>query len=473
MKVRFYNFSKRKNSTKLPSSSYTELSVLLKDDTSVHDPVLQISGGPNVSYNYAYIPTFDKYYFVKDYVSVANGLTDYYLSEDVMGSHVSEIAACSCRVAFCTNPYYSNITDPRIAVKTSKFINFSVGANNRNVLDSTGCYVVTTFGKHGGAGGVGTTYLMTEANVKKLSEWICDNDTVAGAIRNFFNGDLTSGILGISWIPFPLYTNSSGVTNVSTIWIGNRSSLADDSVTIDAYRLDKFLTVTNGDTFTIHKKYPKTDFRAVEPFTTGSMYLPGVGIVELSMSDLVESDTLTVSWALEYPTGNVSYAIKNESGDIIQTASACVAAQCPLGQTSVNGVGAVNAIKTAVAGAATLAAGAATGGGLAIAGAGAMLAGAAGTVLSYNQRATSIQGAIGTRYVLQNNPVYLEYAAATEDPEDSSGYIAIKGRPLGEVVTISSCNGYIECDNASVDIAGSDLERDEINAIMNSGFYFE
>ncbi len=71
------------------------------------------------------------------------------------------------------------------------------------------------------------------------------------------------------------------------------------------------------------------------------------------------------------------------------------------------------------------------------------------------------------------NPVYVETSLDTEDPEDSSGYIAIKGRPLGEVVTLSSCTGFVQCDGAQVDIAGSEEERDEINALLNEGIYIE
>lgn len=469
MKVRFYNFSKRKNSTALPSSSYTEKDVLLKNDTSVHDPVLQIAGGPNVSYNYAYIPTFDRYYFVKDYVSVANGLTDYYLSEDVMGSHVSEIAACSCRVAFCTNPYYSTLNDPRIAVHMTKEIH---GSTSGQILSSTGCYIFTVLNNESNGVGCATSYALTQAGINKVKEWLADDSVFAG-LTTFFQGTPLESVFGCTWIPFSI--DSVPGTSVTNLKFGDRTMNGDNFyiATGDAKRVTGFAVISGTANVTCHLRYPVTDFRAVEPYTSGTIYLPGVGNVDLNMSDWITSTKINVSYTFEVVTGNMTYLLFTDNGALVQSATCNIASQCPLGQITMNSNGMVSGIGTVVAGGAALVVSGATGA-VGAAAAGAMLSGAANTVLSYNKRAPSVSGAAGGRMAaLWPYIDHIEYSVDTEDPEDSSGYIAIKGRPLGEVVTISSCNGYIECDGASVNISGSDLERDEINAIMNSGFYFE
>lgn len=480
MKVRFYNFSKRKNSTKQPSGTYTEKECKLKDDTSMHDPTVQIAADPTPGYTYAYIPDWDKYYYVQDQVSIAKGITDIVMTEDPMASNKTAIGNCSTRVAFCTNPYYSTKTDPRLSVHTTKTIKFSSGSS---FLDMGGCYVLSVMSKTGGAGGVCAIYLMDTAAMSAFCDWI--NDTsVAAAISSFFNGDLLSGILSCIWVPFPTsaidvagtHPSMPQGTLVSTVIVGERSSLADDGKTISCIRLDSYAQARGGDLLSIHLTYPKTDFRAVEPYTSGSLFLPGVGVVDVSMSDLVGGDTISVGHILEFPTGNVTYTISNSNGDLIQTASCCLASPCPLGQVQTNFGGAASSIKTAVAGVAGVAATALTGGltgAVAAASSAAVLAGGAGAVLALNQRSASISGSNGSRVIQTENVIYYEFAVDTEDPEDSSGYIAIKGRPLGEVVTISSCSGYIECDGASVDLAGSERERDEINAMLNTGFYYE
>ena len=481
MKVRFYNFSKRKNSTAIPSSSYTELTVLLKNDTSVHDPVLQIAGGPNITYNYAYIPTFDRYYFVKDYVSVANGLTDYYLSEDVMGSHVSEISACSCRVAFCTNPYYSTLNDPRIAVHSTKETHTSYGSA---ILSSTGCYVLTVLNGINPGTGLGTTYIMTKACLQQVSKWFTEK--YDDFIDLFFKGSPMDGVFSLVWVPFP-FPSSAG-TAPSEIYIGNRGMVADGySIPTSSVRqLTDGLTNVVNTSLATNLRYAATDFRAVEPYTTGTMYLPGVGVVDVNQGDFLNGHIYIVC-TQDYQTGDMVYTINNGTGvspateNVLASYTCNVGAQCPLGQITTNANGAVSGLTTIAGGMVTGAFGLLTGNSLAaLGGAGAAVAGASSMALSMNKRQASISGSIGGRswsYVSIAGslgiPQHTEVSVDTEDPEDSSGYIAIKGRPLGEVVTISSCSGYIECDGASVNISGSDLERDEINAIMNSGFYFE
>ena len=60
----------------------------------------------------------------------------------------------------------------------------------------------------------------------------------------------------------------------------------------------------------------------------------------------------------------------------------------------------------------------------------------------------------------------------TEDPDDAN-YIARFGRPVALTHAINNHSGYVQCENASVDIAGDNYERDSINAYLNSGFYYE
>lgn len=467
MNVRFYsNFSKRKNSTKIPTGTYVSKTVRWKENTSIHNPVIELAGAPTPSYTYCYIQTWAKYYYVEDIITVANGVTEYHLKEDRLASHRSEINSCSTRVIYATNPYYSNKPDPRISVKTSRKITFR-SFTNSTILDATGCYVLTVMNQTGTKIGVGTSYLLNQANMNIVADKLCDT-TFSQALKNFFGGPLTDAVLSITWVPFAYSYDNNAMTTVTQVNIG------DQTVSCDAYRLDKFYIKTSADSVDIHHTYPKTDFRCIQPYTNGSVFLPGIGVVDVSMSDLSESDSLGITIFREYITGNITYLLKNEYGDIIQSASCCVAAPCPLGQIVSNFGGVANGIKTAVAGAATLVAGAVGMGPMAtLAGAGAMMTGAANTVLSYNQHAASISGNIGGRTVSMPNPVYVETSLDTEDPEDSSGYIAIKGRPLGEVVTLSSCTGFVQCDGAQVDIAGSEEERDEINALLNEGIYIE
>ena len=71
MNVYLFGYAKKENSTAQPTlSSGTLFSMNLKDETSVLNPALTIKPGttfnPNL-YNYAYIPTWTRYYFINDW----------------------------------------------------------------------------------------------------------------------------------------------------------------------------------------------------------------------------------------------------------------------------------------------------------------------------------------------------------------------------------------------------------------------
>ena len=87
--VYFYNFSKRRNSTKIPSGSGTSHTVRLKDATSLYRPVFELSGGNYPTYTYAKWKGY--YYYVTDIVSTANNLYEVECELDPMSSARNDI----------------------------------------------------------------------------------------------------------------------------------------------------------------------------------------------------------------------------------------------------------------------------------------------------------------------------------------------------------------------------------------------
>lgn len=65
LSVTLYTFSKRLNSTKIPPSAEgLTVKAVLKDNTSIIRPELEVV--ENVTtYNYAYIPSFSRYYLCR------------------------------------------------------------------------------------------------------------------------------------------------------------------------------------------------------------------------------------------------------------------------------------------------------------------------------------------------------------------------------------------------------------------------
>lgn len=80
----FYSFTKKVNSTKLPTggSSY---SIVLKDDCSIVNPSILVDLGNPSPWNYVHVPYFDRYYFIDDWIS-DGGLWRAECSVDVLAS---------------------------------------------------------------------------------------------------------------------------------------------------------------------------------------------------------------------------------------------------------------------------------------------------------------------------------------------------------------------------------------------------
>lgn len=461
MNVNFYTFSKRRNSTKQPTGSGTTVSCTLKEGTSVKNPKLTISGDV-FGYDYAYIGDFGRYYFVNDCISEAKGLTTYVLEEDTLASNKTAIGSTVARIAFSSTGYDINLVDNRIGVSTKK-LNYKSTATATGI-SQTGCYVITVFNDtQSVSNGLGQSYCMDAANMQKIKEWLGDPN-IFNQAANYFLGNPLESIFQCHWVPFPL-GNVGSVVGV--IYIGNQMSNA-----LSAYTFSGTGIYGRTDTVSIPWRY--NDFRDSEPYTSATLYLPGVGNIDLNMSDWLNSNNINIQYSYEYGTGDVTYLLVDDSGFIIQTASCNMASQCPLGQFSTNVGGMIQSVGGIAGGIGTMVAGALTNNPAAVmGGAAATVSSGASLTLSANHRASSIKGTIGGRTsALLNQFVLTGFYMDTEDCTDAN-YIAKKGRPVCKTQAISNHSGYVQCDDASVSIGGESWERDQINSFLNGGFYYE
>lgn len=419
----------------------------------------------DLDYTYVYIPDFNRYYFVSNVVVLSNNRVQYILEADVLASFKTNIGSTVARIAFAATGWDKDIPDPRCTVKSTKL---KYEASQSTELTSNGCYILTVFNQDNGASnGLGATYVLDAANMQKVKNWMGD-DTVYQALLNYFNGSPMESIFACTWVPFSYAANPGAA--ISVLHIGNQDSTLFG---ISGYIISG-TGILSGTEIQITIPYRYNDFRDSAPYTDAQLYLPGIGNVDININDFLDSTKIHILYTMEYGTGDLTYYIKDDGGKLIQTASCNVASQCPLGQLNINGGGMVSSIGSAVGGAAALAVGGMAGNaGVAIGGAGALLASVANTVLSYNKRSSSLKGNLGGRTSTEiRDIIFTGYYMDTEDV-DAANYIAVKGRPVAVSHAISNHSGFIQCDDASVAIAGSALERQRVNDYLNSGFFYE
>lgn len=118
--VTLYSFSKRENSTKRPSSSGTSYSCTLIDDTSLMHPTFKLEIGSNpVAYNYCYVQDFDRYYFINNIRSF-QGFWYIECVEDVLASYKGTIGSQTHYVLRAASEYDEYISDSHYGAKITK-----------------------------------------------------------------------------------------------------------------------------------------------------------------------------------------------------------------------------------------------------------------------------------------------------------------------------------------------------------------
>ena len=119
----FYIFSKRKNSTKLPTNETpTIIDVTLKSGTSLISPTFLINYSGRPTFNYLHFQ--GRYYFVIDIVSVRNDLWEISCTVDALASWKTTIGNTNALIMYA-NGGRNDIIDNRIPIDASIDINTS------------------------------------------------------------------------------------------------------------------------------------------------------------------------------------------------------------------------------------------------------------------------------------------------------------------------------------------------------------
>lgn len=467
MNIKYWTgFSKRKNSTKVPTSG-TDATVNLKDDCSILNPVFDCVGVP-ANVNYIYVSDFGRYYYVSDVVHVTKDRIQIHCDVDPLASFKSNIAGTTAYVEYAASSSIKTITDPRNKMMTEVLSKFNtIGTLNTFDL-SASCYVV------GVASNDGVEYYMMSKAKFETMMGKCFDQTLVGQLANSFY-DLKNIILSACVMPrWPL-------TGDKSITIGDPNSFSIQLVA-NVHRItdtDRSVTIFE-DTVDIY--YPSDDlsisgqnYLDASPYTSGVLYLPFVGCVDLPVDTLASQKSIYVKCVLDQMTGDIVYKIGMDSSKILATYSGSCAANIPVCGSSYNAVGAISGVTTAIGGAvATVAAIATEGSSAAVMGGlGSIAGGAAATYSSlshHTQSGGSLSSFVGAQLGLS-----IVAVVTTRKPSETTldTWKAILGMPYYKTATISSLSGYIKCSGASVSMAGYDSEKDAINGYLNGGFYYE
>lgn len=477
------NFEKRKNSTKQPpgtSGSYDTLSVVLKEGTSLEQPVFIIKSN-DFSYNYAQFNS--TYYYVDDIVSEKNQLLELHCSRDLLATYKAKIQAASAHVLYYTHNN-TEITDKRLSTKTTQttdsasgsFDYFGVGLTN--VLSLVGKDEVAAFKLNLSEirSIVSQSFFDTLENEISQVPAI-DNSSEANAISDagrFVVDLLKTAAISATYVGkvaecirncyiLPMDPAAWGGT-LHDVYIGKCQALSGPNTPIKGYVLSSNERVLH-DSATVNIPWQASDWRRNAPYHEIYLYIPCIGLTTISPSDVIGAVTLHVELELDKLSGDVIVNV-GTTDKVLAQYTTNVAVNYPIGSANVDPARALTNIGSAFS---------ALSGGSAVKSA---IDAGLGLANSIDPMPMSIGSNGGGAFLglvgYQGKKIYC-FTIFHDTTVTPSSVSAIAGTPYNGVMSLGSvpANGYVQTSGASVEVGAFGNDKDIINSYLNGGIYIE
>lgn len=448
MVVTFFNFKKKSNSTAQPSAEGVVKQVTLKDSTNIYTPLFVINEDIIAS-GYNYLKWDNRFYYINDITIYRTSVYNIQCAIDFLATGKSDILNTDCFVTYSSSKYNIDIADTRLsqnivpsyAVTSATLFNDAVG------YGGIGTYILNYSTSNPGVTYPGIAYV-DSSNLRTIMSKLNSNtwtDIIGDTIAKEFGAAYTS-INSVKSVPF----NWSGTGSVG-ISLGSYDTGASGQTPKPVHVYSTSISIPWG----------YNDFRNGASYTTFLLYLAGFGFMQINADQISDRSTLSVKCVVDGITGDATYIVGN-----FARANCCFATTQQLGSSHGNVTQAV----TSFAGAAISASYGNSIGALggAFNSISALMTANVGTV----GNAGDIAGAyanIGD--TLNASNIYLVRISHNTTVEPST-MATTYGRPLNEVVNLSTLTGYVETTNASVKSYNQQF-NDYLNTALNGGIYIE
>ena len=470
--AKFYNFTKRKNSTKQPSGVSTDFNVTLKGGSSFLTPILMLHINSRPTFNYLQFE--DRYYYITDIVSVRNDLWEIHCTVDALATHKTEIGNTPAMIMYATGGR-NDIIDQRIGVKspvdvrseakimTGDFTGFTSSSEGIAIISVTG---VGSFGN----------YLLQDARdvpklISDIESWASTTITnvATGMQQLFMGGNAAQCLRSAIYLPIIL-SSTSNFDSPTQIKLGAYPCTDGAGNAINGLRVNNpFLNAS----CVIDIPWKYNDWRRNAPYTKVYLYLPIFGIVSLPSTDIINEEQLSILYSLNILGGDICYMVRGTtSGRKLVTGSANIAMQSPYGSANIAGGKALSGIGVAAGAIAAVAAGAVTGGAATLAmfgGIGAASSGLVGALGGETGGGGGLSGSAVTGLDLGVMCTTLSH----ELTDSQSNLNPIMGKPVMAKHTVGTYSGFVQTDGMCVIGAMTETEYNQINKACDSGIYYE
>lgn len=467
MKSTFYVFPKRTNSTKLPSSG-TDYNIEVKAPCNIINPEIKIATNANpTGYNYCYIPTWGRYYWVKNW-TYSNSLWTALLVVDTLASYRNQIGTSIEYVLRSSAQYNGAISDgfyPATSEVQSVTSAFQGGFAE---TISGGFFVIGFIAKAANSIGAITYVIMTPGNAKKLSAKLLTDVSYLSIDNTEISDSLTKVLFNpyqyivcCNYFPFDIAELTAHLPLVPSVDVGWWSIdvpcwiLGEDN-----NNLTKSVSVGI-------PKHPQAESRGgycnASPYTDYTIFLQPFGVIPLEASKLWSATTLSIQYMVDLFTGDSILRIFTDANQLVHETTAKLGVPIQLSNITFDiPSGSGGLLHTGIA---------AAFGGLQAAISGGSFSDVGNGILNAAQATNAdvaSKGATGSTIAFDSVPYMVARFKILADDNNTD-----HGRPLCKRVQISTIPGYIMVDDPDIALAATAEEIDSVKSYMKNGFFYE
>lgn len=354
-------------------------------------------------------------------------------------------------------------------------------------------------------------YILDSGDVVKIANAMLDTtsnifeDIVEGL--RMFGESIIDSVCSLVFFPIDLTTVFTRLSSQSYIFFGGyQYPPTGDPTSIQVYKVTGYDGYIDLGTVTIEPTYPQGDYRNTSDYCRVSIFLPYIGLTELSYEKYVGKQ-LKVRYYIDLNTGSALVCLLCNDGDgfkLYDYLNGQIGAQIPITLTDASAYAQAelrnisNLASSITAGSVGLGTGIASrGSGIiqqalngntlgAVSEVGAMNAegavGAFSTGVGFNKAVYDLattninnfkttkgsSGAIGNQYLPQYVYLVFEYIETEETPN----LLQLEGRPSNKSGALESFSGYLEVDSVKLSCSyATENEKKEIEQLLNTGVY--
>lgn len=467
MQAIFYQFAKRTNSTKLPSGGQ-EFGIDLKAPCNIIDPEIKIATQSDpTGYNYCYLPTFSRYYWVKNW-TYSDGLWKASLTVDTLASYRDQIGYSTEYVVRSSAKYNGTISDglyPATAEVRSVTSAFQGGFSE---TISGGFFVIGFIAKAANSIGAITYVVMTPGNAKKLSAKLLTDVSYLSIDNAEISDSLTKVlfnpyqyIVSCNYFPFDVAELTAHLPLVSKVDVG-------------WWSIDVPCWILGADNNNLTKsvnvgipKHPQAASRGgycnASPYTDYTIFLQPFGVIPLDASKLWGASTLSIQYVVDLFTGESILRILTNTNQLVYETTAKLGVSIQLSNIAFDiPSGSGGLLQTGIA---------AAFGGLQAAFSGGSISDVGNGILNAAQATNAdvaSKGATGSTIAFDTVPyIVARFKILVDDNNEHHG------RPLCQRVQLFSIPGFIMVDDPDITLPATATEIDSVKSYMKNGFFLE